>query len=481
MSRLHLLGLVCAVLLAAGRPAVALEVAEPGAPERPAAGPAEARLETGRIIEKVATLHDPQQSYALYLPKAYTPEKKWPVLYGFSPAARGTDPVKLFAAAAEKYGWIVVGSNNSQNGPHEPIQAAIEAMLKDTGARLAIDWNRRYATGFSGGARVAFHLALSQPPFAGVIACGAGMPGYAKPPERGAKLAVCGIIGTRDFNYIELLRLEDTLRKLELRQRLTIFDGEHRWPSPELCGAALRYMELVWLVDQGRSGEEAVADILDAELADAAKLLEAKGQFLRGYGRYEELARLFKDSEERRKPVLDRIAAVEATERYKRERKAQAELAALKVEWAAIPDAEEQFARTVEGMAGFAAANPDADAGIGAVNQLRGMAFQFATGGSQLHAAGRYAEACTYLKRARLLLPKDQGVAYNLACAQARAGRKDEALKSFAESVELGFRDLDHIKKDPDLDSLRESEEYKKVIEKLAAGAAAGGAGLEAR
>jgi Flp pilus assembly protein TadD len=72
-----------------------------------------------------------------------------------------------------------------------------------------------------------------------------------------------------------------------------------------------------------------------------------------------------------------------------------------------------------------------------------------------------------YLKRARLLAPKDPTVAYNLACAQARAGEKDPALKTLAEAVELGFTDGAHIKKDADLDSVREAEEYKKVIEKL--------------
>ena len=40
----------------------------------------------------MVTRHDESQSYALYLPKAYTPEKKWPILHGFSPAGRGTDP-----------------------------------------------------------------------------------------------------------------------------------------------------------------------------------------------------------------------------------------------------------------------------------------------------------------------------------------------------------------------------------------------------
>lgn len=446
-----------AAMLIAAAPAAGLEVAEPAPADK-------APLETGKVIEKVVTLHDPAQSYALYLPKAYAPDRKWPILYGFSPAARGADPVKLFAAAAEKHGWIVVGSNNSRNGPHEPIAAAIDAMLKDTGARLSIDAGRRYATGFSGGARVAFGLAMDKG-FAGVIPTGAGLPGYAKPPEKGAKLAVCAIVGTRDFNYLEMLRLEETLRKREIRQRLTIFDGEHRWPSPELCGSALRYMEMLWMADAGRAGSPEAAAILAEERTDADRLLETRGQYLRGCGRHEELVRVFSGAEDARKALVERLAGLESSERCRKERKAQADLSALRAEWAALADPEEQFVRTVEGMARFAEAGADTDAGEGARLQLRGMAVQLAMGGAQLHGAGRYTEACTYLQRARRLVPKDADIAYNLACAQARAGRKDEALKTLAEAATLGFKDADHMKKDPDLDSLRESPEYRKIVE----------------
>src|ERR1044072_7311856 len=71
----------------------------------------------GQIVERVEALNDPSQSYALYLPSNYTPNRKWPVLYAVDPGARGRVPVERFKEAAEKYGWIVLGSNNSRNGP----------------------------------------------------------------------------------------------------------------------------------------------------------------------------------------------------------------------------------------------------------------------------------------------------------------------------------------------------------------------------
>src|SRR5690349_8767564 len=114
----------------------------------------------GQIVDRIEAFSDASESYALYLPSNYTPDRKWPILYAFDPGARGRVPVERFKEAAEKYGWIVVGSNNSRNGPWDVAVNAWNAMQKDTHQRLAIDDKRLYATGFSGGARVAIRVAI---------------------------------------------------------------------------------------------------------------------------------------------------------------------------------------------------------------------------------------------------------------------------------------------------------------------------------
>ncbi len=92
----------------------------------------------GPVIESVACLHDPTQTYALYLPSTYTAERRWPILYAFDPRACGPVPTKLFRAAAERLGYIAVGSNNSRNGPRSPVVAALNAVWRDTHERLAL-------------------------------------------------------------------------------------------------------------------------------------------------------------------------------------------------------------------------------------------------------------------------------------------------------------------------------------------------------
>ena len=51
-------------------------------------------------VEKVECSGAPGQSYALYLPSTYSPDKQWPILYCFDPAYRGMLPLQLFRDAA---------------------------------------------------------------------------------------------------------------------------------------------------------------------------------------------------------------------------------------------------------------------------------------------------------------------------------------------------------------------------------------------
>src|SRR5919202_1116555 len=62
-----------------------------------AAAPRAARAEElprGVVLDAVACRGDATQTYALYLPSAYTPEKGWPIIYAFDPGARGKLPVE---------------------------------------------------------------------------------------------------------------------------------------------------------------------------------------------------------------------------------------------------------------------------------------------------------------------------------------------------------------------------------------------------
>src|SRR5439155_14198030 len=133
-------------------------------------------LPRGQVIESVKCADDPSQSYALYLPSRYSPDRAWSAILAFDPGGRGKAPVERFHAAAEMYGYIVAGSNNSRNGSWQASSDAIQAMSSDVAARFHIDEKRIYTAGLWGGARVARQVALLTGRIAGVSASSAAYP-----------------------------------------------------------------------------------------------------------------------------------------------------------------------------------------------------------------------------------------------------------------------------------------------------------------
>jgi len=235
------------------------------------------------------------QSYALYLPSNYDPTRRWPILYAFDPGARGRIPVERFKEAAERFGWIVAGSNNSRNAA---IQSSIDswnAMTRDTADRFSIDGGRVYAAGFSGGARVAILFASQcHDCLAGVIACGAGFPEGIEPGTR-THFALFGAAGIEDFNFAEIKLLDEQLARLNLPHQMATFAGRHEWPPSALAVDAVAWMELIAMKSSLRQRDPTLIEQLWNERLKQAREFELAKKVYEAYQVYSYLGSSFKD------------------------------------------------------------------------------------------------------------------------------------------------------------------------------------------
>lgn len=252
-------------------------------------------LPVNTVIRQVACLTDTSQSYALFLPPNYSPDKKWPIIYALDPGARGEIPVKLFQEVAARLGYIVAGSNNSQNGPWEPIVNAIKAMWDDTHTRFNIDEKRVYSAGFSGGARAAAVMPRLIPsPLSGCIMCGAGLPEDLKLPDV-KNIYFFGAVGLKDFNYIEMMDLHQKMNRAGVPHRMIVMDSYHSWPNAEICTRMVEWLELqAMATGKITKNENFINDIYNKELS-AGRDLENEKQFYRAYFHYSQIAPLFKE------------------------------------------------------------------------------------------------------------------------------------------------------------------------------------------
>jgi dienelactone hydrolase len=243
--------------------------------EAPAAG-----LPPGSLIARVVCADDAAQSYALYLPAAYTAERAWPIVYCFDPGARGSQAVERFQEAAERTGTIVAGSNNSHNGPWKIIEDAANAMIRDTHRRLHLDDNLLYATGCSGGARAACAIAAARR-FAGVVASSGSFPGGKIPPE--VPFVFFGAMGLHDFNYQEMRTVDAGLASRRIAHRTVVFDGGHEWMPASLTTDALEWLKLQAMRSGLRTRDDAFVAGLFHRRMEAVAALKNEGEAYEGY------------------------------------------------------------------------------------------------------------------------------------------------------------------------------------------------------
>ncbi|MEP6472006.1 MAG: hypothetical protein ABJC28_08305 [Acidobacteriota bacterium] len=438
----------------------------------------------GQIVPRVECSGDPSHSYALYLPKAWSENRKWPLLYLYDPGKNGPRAAEYFREAAERYGWILVSSNDTQSdGPLAPNVAAVKAMWSDANRRFPIDPRRVYAGGFSGGARTACLLAQKMTgDVAGVIASGAGFPD-GSPPEKGMRFAVFGAVGNVDFNYGEMRRLDRTLGKLGATHRLAVFEGGHSWCPAPVCGEAVEWLELQAMKSGTRAKDPELAGRLLRDRLARAALLENGGKPPEAYVAYAETAEDFRglaDTKDADAAAarLGAQAAIRKTlaERQKLEESESRRVGrlwkdlqtALATEPLPPPAAVASRLGVAKLLRESAPERPEPER----LSAKRVIAQIFVQAAfyvpRELAAKHDFARAELLARVAAELAPDRAGAAfYNLACFRALAGDRKGAIATLREAIAKGFRDVAQIEADPDLVSLREERAYRAIVADL--------------
>lgn len=440
-------------------------------------------ISPGKVIEKITCTKSLTQSYALYLPSNYTPSRSWPILYAFEPAARGPLPVNHFQEAAEKYGWIVVGSNNSRNGTMQQSMDAWVAMWDDTHQRFSIDARRVYVTGFSGGARVAIYFArLCVDCIAGVIACGAGFPqGVA--PSSDLKFVLYGVAGVDDFNFPELRNLDAALAKAGVIHLFGSFEGRHEWPPAADAMIAVEWMELQAFKSGRRPRDEkALTDLWQAHLT-RAKNLEVAKRSLNAYRVYAGMSESFvglRDSKDLNEILSEtkrlaesrevKVALREEGRQLEKQHDLTQEINSLIAQRSLSTDLQVE-ARLRALLADLRSASKSSeDSGDRRVARrvIEGMMVGlFELGMDQLQRQKQYLEAARTFEIATEINPDRAGAFYYLAAASALKGETKKALQSLQKAVEKGFADRDAIVNNAAFDSLRNEAAYVELLERL--------------
>jgi tetratricopeptide (TPR) repeat protein len=76
-----------------------------------------------------------------------------------------------------------------------------------------------------------------------------------------------------------------------------------------------------------------------------------------------------------------------------------------------------------------------------------------------------YSKALRRFKQVLTYWPDKAETYYNVACMYSRLNRIDESIEWLNKAVDKGYTNWESMKTDSDLDNIRESSAYKKLIQ----------------
>ena len=81
---------------------------------------------------------------------------------------------------------------------------------------------------------------------------------------------------------------------------------------------------------------------------------------------------------------------------------------------------------------------------------------------------GRFEDGLNVDRRLARLCPSDPLVHYNLACSFSLTEEFRKAANALRKAIHYGYRDFDHLRKDSDLEPLRQNEIYAGIEQEIA-------------
>lgn len=402
-------------------------------------------------------------SYEIYLPQSLNDSSRYPVLFFFSPDGKGKFPLEKYKSLADKWEFILVGSDFTKNGMDANVaMSGANELVSDVKSRFNIDGARVYLSGFSGGARIAGGLALSRMDVTGVICCSAS------PPASVAPRGYVGIAGLGDMNYLEMKKFQSANPSTAALSELLVFDGKHEWPPLDVMENAM-LMISIYQPGQAVSGDlNQMSDSLTANilgqcdsLANVSCWLEF--QLLESGIRAEKNLSGVGALEERNRKVSV-SSCIRAEE--KKWNKIEGEEADLQKVLAESVLSHDTLWWRANEQSYFETRNNGPEKFMR--QRLRGyVSLLCYTYCNQAFSMNNIHAAEKLVKVYSIVDPKNSEWAYLQSGLYMRLNMTDMAVSSMDQAVSLGFSDRQRVERDPVFAPLRSNSEFMLVLAKM--------------
>ena len=422
-----------------------------------------AKIEAGKITNSVKCEHNYNVTYSVYLPSTKNKTKLFPVIFAFDPQGDGSLPVKLYSSLAEKFGFILIGSNNSKNGQNlDEVFTLFADLLTDIKNQLPVDTNNLYTLGFSGGARVAAMLPLTKFNIKAAICCSAGIdPSIISGNE---PISYVFVTGTEDMNYLEVKQSFEEIQKKSIACNFILFDGKHKWAPEEAMNDAFLYLSLKTLRQKSIASDTLIVNnyvqittkkaIAESDLTKKVYILKQLIANLKQFKSTENFENNIKQIESLSayKVKYKSTLAIEAEEE-KMQKKYAESFTSKDITWwqKQIENLNKQAKSTSKERSQLS---------IRLKNYISLVAFSTTSSALQ---SNNEINAENYVKIYKMVDPENPDMFYLTACLLSTEGEVDSAVEMLYKAIEKGFTDVSRLQKDPMLELVRMSESYQKL------------------
>lgn len=420
------------------------------------------QVEIGNIVANQSISSN--YSICYYLPRTYDSLEHLATLIFFDSQGEALKQIEEYKSLSEKFGLILIGSNDSRNGlqefDYERIATEITKIAK---LKFKVDEGRVILAGFSGGARVTSSLAFKTPGISGVINCGAAMPvEYLKE----VKFNYFTFCGDEDFNFQEMYEVNKEIVNLESPNlAFAYFNGIHQWPKATDFERSIHFM-LVKTETRDSVKKLLIGNALEFEKTHKTskpsidKILDERDFLTRckAYGDQESMTNLEKMKESK--------ALIEATKKAEKIR--IVELSSINsLDQNMVGQNNDWWQKTISEIE--LAKNKNGDNAIKLLNQrlLNHLSLTSYMYARRSLSEKNLVEASKFINIYLRVDPKNPEAYYLKAILLTKDGQNEQALGYIEQSIEKGFDDINRILNEPDFKQFSNTTNFQEIISKI--------------
>jgi hypothetical protein len=412
-------------------------------------------FQVSTVITRVECKKNPALSYALFLPSQYKENKPLPAIIFTDPHGDGSYPLYMYSELAEKYGVILLGSNDCKNGlTFNQASPILQTIVSEAFSRLNAEGKEISFAGFSGGAKAAMVAASEMPIIHTLIYCGAGFKEIPSPLPPSL-----GITGIKDMNYTEVIETDRQLGNTNKAHSVIEWNGKHEWSDQQTFENAFYWIHFRAMEKKIRSvDQKMVQSFLSANKTPEKSAIKEEKRLVK---------------------LINFLNGVTDVTVYSNElaslRKQQDYLSAKKKEqddFALESRLKENYIQCIElkdlfwwrdEMINFRKAgnNPMTERIKGYISLACYSFSSKALQQKDLRGAEKY------LGVYALVDPENADRAFMQACLYAMRQNKTGALQSIQEAINYGLRDKTKLESEPSFASIRNSPEFNALLMKM--------------